>query len=167
MFDEFLATEKAHIPEPELVPILDALTAVIFFLLLSTTFLELTKITVPPSQTSVISDPVSPPPAQPKIFVKLKGKSELLLTMRWGGSHPHQLQRTVARMSDNARSPELEKSLQEMVADFKRQYPDEKAVQLALSEAATYQEMVSAMDGIRTELQDIVLISYEEVATVN
>ena len=83
MFEDFdSVSHKAHIPEPELVPILDALTSVIFFLLLSTTFIELTKITVPPSQTSVVTDPQTPPPATPKLYIKVDGEKNLEMKLK-------------------------------------------------------------------------------------
>lgn len=163
MFDDFASEEKTHIPEPELVPILDALTAVIFFLLLSVTFIDLTKITVPPSQTSVITSPVRPPPRTPKLFVKAKG-DKINLGLFWTGDKPDNIKKTLARKPENARSPELETAVNEMVKKFKEQYPDEKTLQLGLTDEGTYQELLSAMDGVLPVIQDIVLISSHDMA---
>jgi biopolymer transport protein ExbD len=179
MFDDFDSiSHKAHIPEPELVPILDALTSVIFFLLLSTTFLELTKITVPPSQTSVVTDPQMPPPRAPKFYVKVQNEKEMQLIIRWAGNKPDSIKKTVPRMADNSRSKELEEAAKDLVTQYKAKYPDpksepradgkpdpnhEKSLQLTFSENATYQELISVMDGIRVEMEDIVLLSPEDM----
>ncbi len=164
MFEDFdSVSHKAHIPEPELVPILDALVSVIFFLLLSTTFIELTKITVPPSQTSVVTDPVMPPPTTPKLYIKVEGEKTLQLKLKWAGQNPDQIKKTVSRAPENARSREVETAALDIVKEFKAKFPAEKSIQMIFSETATYQELISVMDGVRVEIQDIVLLSPEDM----
>ena len=164
MFEDFdSVSHKAHIPEPELVPILDALTSVIFFLLLSTTFIELTKITVPPSQTSVVTDPQSPPPPAPKLYIKVDGEKNLEMKLKWAGKNPDQIKKTVPRALENARSREVEDMAHAIVKEFKVHFPEEKSIQMIFSGTATYQELISVMDGVRVEIQDIVLLSPEDM----
>lgn len=164
MFEDFdSVSHKAHIPEPELVPILDALTSVIFFLLLSTTFIELTKITVPPSQTSVVTDPQVPPPATPKLYIKAEGLKTLQFKLKWAGRNPDQIKKTVERSPTNARSREVEAVALEIIKEFKAKFPEEKSIQMIFSDTATYQELISVMDGVRVEMQDIVLLSPEDM----
>ncbi len=164
MFEDFdSVAHKAHIPEPELVPILDALVSVIFFLLLSTTFIELTKITVPPSQTSVVTDPQVPPPPSPKLYIKVENGKTLHLKLKWAGRNPDSIKKTVERSATNARSREVESMALDIVKEFKAKFPDEKSIQMIFSENATYQELISVMDGVRVEIQDIVLLSPEDM----
>lgn len=162
MFDDFGSKEEKYIPEPELVPVLDALTAVIFFLLLSTTFVELTKITVPPSQTEVITEPNAKPPVSARLYVKDQG-GKLSLSLKWAGAHPDGIKRLVERRPDNSRSKELEDTVHELVTQLKAQYPEEKTLQMAVSENTTYQELISVMDGARHKMQDLVLLSPDDV----
>ncbi|MFZ4404227.1 MAG: biopolymer transporter ExbD [Pseudobdellovibrionaceae bacterium] len=160
MFDDFDSSQEAHIPEPDLVPILDALTCVIFFLILSTTFIEMTKLTLPPSQTTVNTDPVAPPPIAAKFFAKVENNF-LSLKIQWGGAEPSSLTRSILRK--DVYTKDLEDAAAAITNDFANKFPNEKSIQLSLSADANYQEMISLMDGIRTKLNDIVLISYKEV----
>lgn len=162
MFD-LESDHQRHIPEPDLVPILDALTSVIFFLLLSTTFFELTKLTLPPSQTSVITDPLSPTPVAAKMMVAVKAPGQLRVVLKWGGDNPDALEAVVERNQKNERAEQLETEITRLVTEFNQKYPGEKSIQLGFGSGATYQEMITAMDGVRAKLQDVVLFSNLEV----
>ena len=163
MFD-FDSNEERHIPEPDLVPILDALTSVIFFLVLSTTFMEFTKVTVPPSKTSVITDPLRPPPVSGKILVQLDKKgSGLKLDLKWGGVSPDLVSENVTLIGDRADNHLIEDAANKIVSEYLSKYPDEKSIQVGFGKNVNYQQMISTMDGIRKRIQDIVLISYHEV----
>lgn len=167
MFD-LDSEHQRHTPEPDLVPILDALTSVIFFLLLSTTFFELTKLTLPPSQTSVITDPQRPTPVAAKMMIAVKKSSgqtpdQLRIVLKWGGEKPDVMEAVVERNKENARDEKLESEIARLVTEFNEKYPTEKSIQLGFGTGATYQEMITSMDGVRAKLQDVVLFSNLEV----
>lgn len=158
MFDEddllFVKRRRRHAREPSLVPIIDMMTTVIFFLLLSAGFTEYTKHTLPPSKTSTITDPVAPPPLAPKLVLGKAGE-EITLLLTWGGTEPG-----IERKS--LKESELETGVRDFLKTFHEKHPDEKSLQLALSPELPYRYLVSAMDGVRENLPDIVLISGEE-----
>ena len=150
-------------PRIDLVPIIDAMTCVIFFLLLSSTFVEFTKITMP-SAVSAVATTVSEkstPPLSPKIFGLVKDQN-IYLILSWEGETPGHLQNIVPRHLDNARSQELQLATQGLVDEFKKKFPQENTLQLGLSAAATYQEMISAMDGARLRFSDLVMVSWND-----
>jgi len=165
---DFGDEHKREIPEPDLVPIMDALTAIIFFLLLSATFLELTKVTIPPSSTSTISSPVAPPPVAAHIYVKPDGEN-LLISLQWAGSNPGTIKGRVARLGTESAKPllELEAEVKRIVSEFVKKYPAEKTLQVTLGADANYQEMISVMDGARHHLEDLVLSSYSDIALMH
>ena len=43
-----------------------------------------------------------------------------------------------------------------------KKFPEEKSILLGFSPQVTYQEVISAMDGAREELQDLVMVSWTE-----
>lgn len=165
---DFGDEHKREIPEPDLVPIMDALTAIIFFLLLSATFLELTKVTIPPSSTSTISSPVAPPPVAAHIYVKPDGEN-LLISLQWAGSNPGTIKGRVTRLGTESAKPllELEAEVKRIISEFVKKYPDEKTLQVTLGAQANYQEMISVMDGARHHLEDLVLSSYSDIALMH
>lgn len=152
---------RKHIPEPDLVPILDGLTSVIFFLLLSISFIGLTKITLPPSSSSTITSVSQKPPLSPRLRVTHEGKN-LSLELDWVGTNPDQIKAVHPRDEEQKVLKELIEKVSAIVKEFKDKYPEEKTMQLAMSEDLNYQEMISVMDGIRPLMDDIVLNSYKE-----
>ncbi len=147
----------------DIVPILDALVALIFFLLISTSFVQLTKHTIPPSAVSTITDPIVPPPLSPKIYVHGQGE-QLAFTLKWEGTKPGSIQKKIV-LNDEKESllPKLRSETKKIIKNFLSKYPNEKSIQLGLSENTSYQDMVAIMDGIKEDIPDIVLISYKEV----
>lgn len=162
---------KHRIPEVDLVPILDGMTSVIFFLILSSTFIQYTKITLPPSQIAPASAPPaenSPPPEpamSPKIFT-LKESKELILTLTWQGKTPDKIIKKIPIQAEGKRSIELYEAAKELGEEFKKKFPEEKNIQLGFSGVANYQQMLDVMDGIRKTIKDIVLLSSSEEAVV-
>lgn len=158
---------KHRIPEMDLVPILDGMTSVIFFLILSSTFIQYTKITLPPSQIAPASStppdtpPSTDPPMNPRIFT-LKEDKELILTLTWQGKTPDKIIKKIPVDAKGKRSVELYESAKTLGEEFKKKFPDEKNIQLGFSGAANYQQMLDVMDGIRKTMKDIVLLSSSE-----
>lgn len=48
-----------------------------------------------------------------------------------------------------------------MVQRFKEKYPEEKTVQIGMQSSVPYQWLITAMDGVRDILPDVVLTSYQ------
>lgn len=158
MIDQiFEKRPKRKVIDLNIVPILDMLVTVIFFLLLSTTFLEYVKLTVPPSAVASVLGDDERKPVSPKFFVKKSGE-ELNLSLQWAGSTPGVRS---ARAVASDRGSVIEKS-RSLVDEFAKSYPSEKTVQLGLGAEVPYQNLVSVMDGIRPALPDVVLVHYRE-----
>jgi hypothetical protein len=161
MADFFEKPQRRHIKELNLVAIIDMFTTVIFFLLLSTSFIILTKLTVPPSKVSTITSPVAPPPLAPKMLLVHHRPEEYRLILTWAGREPGQTDDFFATPTDKPIQDFMAHS-KKMIAEFAKKYPDEKTIQLGLGGDVPYQAMISTMDGIRELIPDIVLISNEE-----
>jgi biopolymer transport protein ExbD len=159
---EFDRGASRSLPEPDLVPILDGLTCVIFFLLLSISFIGLTKLTLPPSANTVVAASVDQTPVSPKLKVR-HDKANLLVELEWTGSRPESSKLSVPRDLSKRIHRELIQQVSALVNTFKEKYPQEKTMQLVLSPDLNYQEMISVMDGIRIHIEDIVLNSYKEL----
>ena len=146
-----------------IVPILDMLTTIIFFLLLSTSFLEYNKVTVPPSGTVTVTTPASPPPLDPKMAI-VRTPLGFEVRLRWVGAEAGAAGKTVPADDD------VEKNLQTVVealaSDFKTKYPAERTLQLGLGRDVPYQNLITAMDALRPQLPDIVLISYADAESL-
>lgn len=159
MIEEFLQKKnRHHVKEIPLAPVLDLLTVVIFFLVLSTSFIDLTKQTLPPSATSVITDPVAPPPLNPKLL-GVREASSYRLFLRWSGATPGQNEKFVPLDGGIAA---LQNAAAELTKAFKDQYASQTSLQIGLGPDLTYQEMISVMDGARANVGEIVLISPKE-----
>ena len=164
MLEGFERAEKRHMAHPNLVPIIDLFTCIIFFLLLSTSFIALTKITVPPSKVSTITDPIAPPPLAPKILLTDVGP-QFKLTLFWAGATPGQDILLIPKSGDLS-SLEMQTRVlgttQKLARQFNQRYPDEKGIQLGLGGGIPYQLLLSTMDGLKDVLPDVILISHEE-----
>jgi biopolymer transport protein ExbD len=162
MFDFENATERRHAPEPDLVPILDGLTAVIFFLLLSISFIGITKITMPPSVASV-SSASNKTPVSGRVVAKLAGNA-IQVKMEWIGNQPGEMIEKVSRASVTQKNDELVDAAVKLAQAFKLKFPEEKTIQIALASQLNYQELISIMDGFRKDgmYEDLVLSSYTE-----
>ncbi|AZZ37425.1 hypothetical protein CIK05_11675 [Bdellovibrio sp. qaytius] len=159
---EFDRNDSHHITEPELVPILDALTSVIFFLVLSTTFVQFTKLTVPPSQTSIVDKPIVDPPLNPKLIVRSKNENTIDATLKWYGEQPASVHENIVLKTATDRSVELETKIEKLVTDYTEKYPNEKTLQIAFSKDVNYQQVITVMDGVRKKMENVVLVSWAE-----
>ncbi len=162
MFDLESTTERRHAPEPDLVPILDGLTAVIFFMLLSISFIGITKVTIPPSAVSA-STPNNDVPVSGRVIAILNGET-INLRMEWIGNKPGSFAEKAARLPADKKNAELVEAVERLAIKFKEKFPDEKTIQIALASSLNYQELIGVMDGLRkNELyKDLVLSSYTE-----
>lgn len=149
--------------ELNLVPIIDMLTTVIFFLLLSTVFIAMNKLTVPPSKVSTVSDPIAPPPLAATLLVGAdQAQQKVEVRMSWTGKAPGQMSQSIA-VQDLATKPDaLVEATHKLADQFHQRFPDEKTVRVGMSRELPYQYLISAMDGVRDAMPDLVLISYQE-----
>lgn len=162
MIDEYFGKRhKRRIIDLNIVPILDMLTTVIFFLLLSTSFMEYTKLTLPPSKTTVQSDPVAPPPLQPKFFV-VPGLVGTYFQLVWSGGEGGELSENLTETDPEKRRGAVFNLAATLAKEFKKKFPKENSIQLGLGKSIEYQDMISAMDGIREAIADVVLIAPSE-----
>jgi biopolymer transport protein ExbD len=169
--DLFHKSHRRHVKELNIVPILDMMTTVIFFLLLSTSFIEFTKITVPPSSTATITDPITPPPVTPRMIL-MKKDLGYRLQLTWTGRSPGVLFRTLENEKIEAAikqaeelkqatdpkgivvpeelvSKEIMRMASEMIKEFKVNFPSENTFQVGLGGKVAYQNLVGVMDGIQ------------------
>jgi biopolymer transport protein ExbD len=166
MIDEIFAKrQKRHVKDLNIVPILDMLTTIIFFLLLSTGFTQYTKLTVPPSAISKVSPSKNtPPPLTPKLLLVSTrgGSNEVILT--WEGTQPGKSKRELQTSKENEvlRSAEIKSAGEALTSEWVKNHPDEKTLMVGVSGSLPYQDIVSLMDGARTHLSDLVLISPAE-----
>jgi biopolymer transport protein ExbD len=162
MFDLETTTERRHAPEPDLVPILDGLTAVIFFMLLSISFIGITKLTLPPSAVST-GAPNNTVPVSGRVIAQLQGDN-INVKLEWLGSHPGSVTEKAVRTGPEARNLNLVQAVEKLAIQFKEKFPEEKTIQIALASQLNYQELISVMDGLRKNglYEDLVLSSYTE-----
>jgi biopolymer transport protein ExbD len=167
---------RRHTRELSVVPILDMMTTLIVFLLQITSFLEYTKITLPPSSTSIITDPMRPPPLTPKFFL-MEGASNgtYKLQLSWSGPTEGYAKRELEAQSDEKLNAQaIRQSAASLMEEFWKTYPSESTLQLGLESKLSYQDMISVMDGIQdgfkknkangsTTLANLVLTSYVDV----
>lgn len=162
MFDDTFFEKPARRSQKDLniVPILDMLVTIIFFLLSTAGFLEYTKLTVPPSATSVAAPTKTEPPLSPRMYLVQSG-ADLRLVFAWTGGRPGQKSATIAGQGEDRRKSLLEQA-KRFSGDFLESHPGEKTVQLGLGPDVPYQDLVTLMDGVRDALPDMVLISYDD-----
>jgi biopolymer transport protein ExbD len=150
------------VQEIPLAPVLDLLTVVIFFLLLSTSFVELTKQTLPPSSTSVVSDPAAPIPLNLRLFLVRAGKA-YKFALQWAGDKPGREERLLpAGALGAAREKDLREVSANLAHELKQRYPQEASVQVGLGSNINYQEVIAVMDGVREHFDDLVMVSPQD-----
>jgi biopolymer transport protein ExbD len=149
---------RRHLKDIPLAPVLDLLTVVIFFLMLSTSFVELTKHTLPPASVSQLTDPQAKTPVSLKLFAVRKGGG-YGLAFHWTGDSPGVERAQVAAGSDEK---ELRTFADGLSKKLKDKFPDEASVQLSMASNVNYQEMIAIMDGVREHFEDLVLIAPQE-----
>jgi hypothetical protein len=159
-----MVDEESHkqISEVPIVPIIDMLVAIIFFLLLSTTFFNLTFQSVPPSKNITITDPQVPPPPSPKLFIDDEN-NVLHLTLAWSGPQAGQRDMRFPLSTAKDYSPQIASMAKTMVEEFLRVYPRESSIQVGLSPELPVQILLSTVEGINKTPLSVVLVSYKDV----
>jgi biopolymer transport protein ExbD len=156
MIDDILQKRpKKHVKDLNIVPILDMLTTVIFFLLMSTSFIEYTKLTLPPASTSSAPIENKDPPVAPRIMVTQKDEATYVIRLSWNGKNPGQ-------SAGEADESKIAEKTAEILTRFAKNYPAEKTLQVSMGKLVKYQALVSVMDGARDHLPDVVLTGYSE-----
>jgi biopolymer transport protein ExbD len=158
--DFFERPSRRPVHELNLVPIIDMFSTVIFFLVLSTSFIAFTKLTIPPSKVSTITDPVAPPPLAPKMLL-FGSPGDYRLHLSWAGREPGTALEKI-EAEGPASEPLLLQAGKKLATGFHEKYPEERSLQIGLAGDLPYQGLISVMDGVRDSLPDIVLISYQE-----
>ena len=160
----FNKPKRRHVKEIPLAPVLDLLTVVVFFLILSTSFVELKQNEIPPAVFAKVesssSDPSPKVPKNPKLLIAIRGES-LTLVMKWMGTEPGQVVENIPRVKEDYSDLLKEKS-SEMVKNFLAKFPEEKTLQIGFASQVRYQEILTSMDGVLNITKDIALISNTE-----
>jgi biopolymer transport protein ExbD len=166
MYDIVTHHKKRDATDLNVVPILDMLVSLIFFLLLTTAFLHFTKDSVPPSSVSTITDPVVPPPVAARLVCVEDGeKTKLFLS--WAGANPGQAIKEITGnpMDSKEETNAVLQGTTDILAAFQAQYPNEKTLQIGLGANVPYQKLIAIMDGAKEKMPDIVLFDYQEAQT--
>lgn len=161
---DFIAkpARRRRIREIPLAPVLDLLTVIIFFLLLSTSFVELTKQTLPPSSLSVITDPSTAIPLSLRFFMVRQGRNYNFI-YRWTGDKPGEESRAIpASVNESQRTKDIRDIAANLSEKLKQRFPNEASVQLGLGSNITYQEVIAFMDGVREHFDDLVMVSPQD-----
>ncbi len=166
MNDDFYGGEikSKGLDELNIVPILDMFISIIFFLLLSTSMIGLTKQVIPPSATKAITSEESSLPVNPRIIV-IGTLDKMNAILKWEGNKPGSVK--VEITSDYLTKPkQVVDDIKKMVGDFKKEHPSEKTIQVTLKSDLPYQILISVMDGVREHLPDVVLTSYQTAESI-
>lgn len=153
---------KRHVRDLNIVPILDMLTTVIFFLLMSTSFMEYTKLTIPPSGTTTVSTANLPPPLAPKMLLGKNPNGTLELLLTWQGEKPGERRQQIPVAQEAIHNTRLLEAGRNLTKELLTLFPKEKTLQIGMESQVPYQNLITLMDGVRENISDVVLISYEE-----
>lgn len=158
----FPKRKKRGLDDLNVVPILDMFISIVFFLLLSASMVGMTKLVLPPSATSSVESTSTKVPLNPKLYIIASSQvaNGVKAILQWEGDAPGKeaidLPFNVLEKQDAAIA-----DIKKLIQKFKDQHPDEKTIQLALQSGIMYQWLITAMDGAREILPDIVLVSYD------
>lgn len=159
------ASKSNALSDLNIVPILDMFISIIFFLLLSTSMIGLTKHVLPPSATKAITSETSTaPPMNTKIFIiGTQGKFNAIL--KWEGAVPG-TEKIILDTQNLDKPKKVVDDIKKTIVEFKKKYPQEKTIQIAMKSEVSYQMLISVMDGVRESLPDVVLTSYESAESL-
>ncbi len=166
MHDFIHRPKRRHIKEIPLAPILDLLTVVIFFLILSTSFIELRQNILPPSSTLSTSPAPTESttiPVNPKLLL-VKHETNFYLILKWFGEDAG-LQKIELRENEIDKK-NLKIKIQKVLSDFQKKFPLEKNIQLGIGRDLPYQWLLNMIDGTMPKIKDIVLIAPSDVESI-
>lgn len=129
-----------EIKKPNLIPILDAVFIFIFFLLMSSSFINIFEIT---SDVPIVSDQPRPDDAEDPLALTLQVDSSEL-TLRAGV--PSQVIAKFGKTSDGGYDLV---SLRDQLLEIKKEHPQERTIVLVPIVDLTYKEIVDIMDAVR------------------
>jgi len=136
------------------------LVTIIFFLLLSTTFIQYNKLTIPPSKTSIVTDSAAHPMQARMLFIQIS-QTEGKLILQWVGTTPGVYVQKLSLNDDRA----LAEKAHEFAKRYKETFKDERTLQLGLGPKINYSKLITIMDSARDFLPDIVLLSHIDSET--
>ena len=168
MHDFLKKPKRTHVKEIPLAPLLDLLTVVIFFLILSTSFMEIRQNILPPSST-IAAAPIEnndnkTVPINPKLIMYRENNYGMLL-LKWGGENPGELRKKV-NLTKDGYDFVLKNNVRDLIKEFREKYPSEKTLQLGWQSKINYQTVLTVVDGVLVELRDLVFISPEEAESL-
>jgi len=167
MHDFIKKPKRHHVKEIPLAPILDLLTVVIFFLILSASFIEIRQETIPPSSTITSSEESKQPlvlPLNPKLIMS-KNEGDIVLLLKWFGAAPGQLTKKI-KLSNATYDVQLKTNASDLLNDFLKAHPKESQIQLGWQGDIKYQSVLTVIDGVIPVIKDLVFISPEESETL-
>lgn len=91
--------------------------------------------------------------------------NSIKVVLKWGGQKPGT---DSINFNEDVfkNSHKIVDDIKAMMKKFKDQYPEEKTIQIGMQSEIPYQWLISAMDGVREILPDMVLISYQLADTI-
>ncbi len=160
MADFLIKPPRRTVKEIPLAPILDLLTVVIFFLILSTSFEEVRQNTIPQSQ---LIKPDSADTAKPEIPLNPKvllaeSQNSYKIVVTWTGDHPGSLSKNVAKDNQDY-NKNLYQMTQELLDQYIQKFPNEKTIQIGFESKISFQNVITIYDAVYSKLKDIVLLS--------
>ena len=157
--------KKNDLVQVNLTPVLDMITVVIFFLLFTASFNTLTQHSVPPVMQKQVEAHDLHKPLYSILIVSIDSNGKYSLRLAWDGGEPGELA-AIAHIDAGRKSfrPLVEES-KKVVELFKNSYPQVDFIKVGLSSEMNYQDLISVMDGVRSVIKNIVLVSYMDLAS--
>ena len=169
MLDEFDVPSQ-QVKGLNLIPIVDMLTTIIFFLQMTVTFYSYSKHTLPPSAMSAASaaDAAKAPPLNLRAITKQIGADRYRLVMAWQGANPSSLSYDFDLASTTSKE-----ALRGVIAGIKAKASEikdgvgrgENTLRITLDKQIPLQILVTIMDGVKEKFPDLVLSNWSEAET--
>ncbi|OUR98921.1 hypothetical protein A9Q84_05785 [Halobacteriovorax marinus] len=134
-------TQKSKTIKPNLIPILDAVFIFIFFLLMSSRFLNIYEIQ---SDVPIISTKVPPKSKKPPLALTLRILSSRIQILT---GVPGKVRRSIGKNSDG--DYDLE-ALRTYLIRLKKKHTNEKSIVLEPVVDLNYEDIIKIMDSVRT-----------------
>lgn len=167
MLDEFDESSTPQVANLNLIPIVDMLTTIIFFLQMTVTFYSFSKHTLPPSsQTPAsMSEVEKVAPFNLKLLGLKTSEGNYQMVLIWQGSSPSSKSFEL-QISDESTKLQLDQSVskfKELMKEIKLiAGSNEKSVRISLEKELPLQVLVSVIDSVKETFPDVVLSSSQE-----